>query len=342
MRPDALRPATKKAASKAKKLKTRLSRGEKRDRKRIAETAVVYDAAPVERTAAAIFFFWRRRGEAAGTGREEQVADREHRRGRLAGHLGRLRRGGAPRPRSRPALGRALDGANHQIDIIRSEAKRRGIEISVVVDLVHVMEYVWGATWCFFSEGDPAAEAWVAEEGSGRLGGQGRHRRRCDPAQGDLPRPQPKKSRKKEADDCARYLKNKAPYLDYPKALANGWPIATGVIEGACCHLVRDRFDITGARWSLEGAEAMLKLRAVRANGDWPSYWRYHLAEEHKRVHESRYADGVIPQAASIAFPSPREPHPYPIAPGPSCWRSSPTQTVMPPSMTRNASSSAL
>lgn len=72
-------------------------------------------------------------------------------------------------------------------------------------------------------------------------------------------------SRRKKADDCARYLKNMRRYLDYPRALAQGWPIATGVIEGACRHLVRDRFDITAGRWSLDGAEAMLKLRAVRA-----------------------------------------------------------------------------
>jgi hypothetical protein len=74
--------------------------------------------------------------------------------------------------------------------------------------------------------------------------------------------------------------------------------VATGVIEGACRHVVRDRFDITGARWSLPGAEAMLKLRTVRTNGDWIEYWRFHLGEEHRRVHESRYADGLIPLAA--------------------------------------------
>jgi hypothetical protein len=70
------------------------------------------------------------------------------------------------------------------------------------------------------------------------------------------------------------------------------------VIEGSCRHIIRDRFDITGARWSLEGAEAMLKLRAVRANGDWACYWRHHLAQERKRVHESRYANRIIPAAA--------------------------------------------
>ncbi|MGQ0521008.1 MAG: ISKra4-like element ISThio1 family transposase, partial [Actinomycetota bacterium] len=52
------------------------------------------------------------------------------------------------------------------------------------------------------------------------------------------------------------------------------------------------------ARWSVEGAEAVLKLRAVRANGDFDTYWRFHLDQERRRIHESRSADGVIPQAA--------------------------------------------
>ena len=90
----------------------------------------------------------------------------------------------------------------------------------------------------------------------------------------------------------------KARYLDYPTALNNGWPIATGVIEGACRHIVADRLDITGARWGLEGAEAILKLRALRSNKDFHAYWQYHLAQERRRVRESRYANSIIPQAA--------------------------------------------
>jgi len=97
---------------------------------------------------------------------------------------------------------------------------------------------------------------------------------------------------------CAAYLTNKARYLDYPTALKEGWPIATGVIEGACRHLVKDRMDLTGARWGLDGAEAVLKLRALRSNGDFDEYWAYHLTQERERVHESRYANKVIPRAA--------------------------------------------
>jgi hypothetical protein len=91
----------------------------------------------------------------------------------------------------------------------------------------------------------------------------------------------------------------KRPYLDYATALAKGWPIATGVIEGACRHLVKDRMDITGARWGLDGAEAILTLRALTANGDFEKYWPYHLRKEHERVHHARYREGVLLAALS-------------------------------------------
>jgi len=67
--------------------------------------------------------------------------------------------------------------------------------------------------------------------------------------------------------------------------LAAGWPIATGAIEGACRHLIGDRLDITGARWGLAGAEAVLRLRTLIDNGDFDSYWRHHTACEHQRLY---------------------------------------------------------
>ena len=84
-------------------------------------------------------------------------------------------------------------------------------------------------------------------------------------------------------------LGHKRPYLDYATALARGWPIATGVIEGACRHLIKDRLDITGARWSLPGAEAVLKLRALISNGDVEPYYTWHLQREHQRNLQARY-----------------------------------------------------
>ena len=85
------------------------------------------------------------------------------------------------------------------------------------------------------------------------------------------------------------YLTNKAPYLDYATALERGWPIATGVIEGACRYLVKDRMDITGARWSLPGAEAILKLRALITNGHFDEYWNWHQHQQQRRNHLNRY-----------------------------------------------------
>jgi hypothetical protein len=90
------------------------------------------------------------------------------------------------------------------------------------------------------------------------------------------------------------YLDAKLPYLNYHIALALGWPIATGVIEGCCRYLVKDRLDLTGARWSLTGAEAVLLLRAVITNGDFDQYWQYHLHRDHQRTHASRYKDQFV------------------------------------------------
>jgi hypothetical protein len=66
-------------------------------------------------------------------------------------------------------------------------------------------------------------------------------------------------------------------------------PIATGVIEGACRFVVKDRMDSLDASWGLAGAEAVLRLRTLRANGDFDAYWRFHL--ERERVHGGKIAE---------------------------------------------------
>ena len=297
MRPDALRPATMAAARKDKdKLTTRLSKGEQRNSKRMAELAVVYDAAPVPRTPADVFARSDddKKAPAPVAARKWLTASVvDSAKEVIAAAFDEAERRDPRHLRPWVCL---VDGAKHQIDVIRAEARRRGVEVGIVCDFIHVLEYLWGAAWCFFDEGDPAAGAWVAEKGLALLSGK------AGLVAGAIARKATalglEGAKRKKADDCTRYLKNKRPYLDYPRALAEGWPIATGVIEGACRHLVRDRFDLTGARWSLDGAEAMPKLRAVRANGDWDEYWRHHLAAERERVHASRYGGGVIPAAA--------------------------------------------
>jgi hypothetical protein len=299
MRHDALRPATAKAAANTNpKLATRLSKGEKRNRKRMAEVGAVYDATPAPRTPADILPATDIERADANPGPKiankwllASVVDDA---ATVVAHIfDEAQRRDPAHTRAWVAL---VDGNNHQIDRIRAEARARGVTVAIMLDFVHALEYLWKAVWCFYDEGDPAAEAWVRRHATALLAGRatrvaGAIRRQATTTGLD-PR------RRANADIAATYLTNKAAFLDYPTALEHGWPIATGVIEGACRHLVKDRMDITGARWGLPGAEAVLKLRALHSNGDWDEYWRYHLSQEKQRIHQSLYAADVIPQAA--------------------------------------------
>jgi hypothetical protein len=186
-----------------------------------------------------------------------------------------------------------VDGAEHQLGLIRAEAARRGVTIHTVIDLIHVLEYIWKAAWSLHPAGDPAAEDWVAVKALAVLAGDSA-RAAAEADAADLAAGQ-----RAGADACVRYLITKHEYLRYDQALAAGWPIATGVIEGACRHLIGDRLDITGARWGLQGAEAVLTLRAVISNGDLHEYWRYHLAREHQRLYPAQ------PRASTHSAPAP-------------------------------------
>ena len=83
----------------------------------------------------------------------------------------------------------------------------------------------------------------------------------------------------------AGYYRRNQPYMRYDEYLARGWPIGTGVVEGACGHLVKDRMQQAGMRWTQPGAQALLDLRAVRLNEDWDAYWQFHRRRQHARLY---------------------------------------------------------
>ncbi len=306
MRPDALRPATANAAAAAEsKLATRLSPGEKHGRKRMAELACVYDAVPVPRTPEDVISTpaqKRRRKKKAQDTKGKENRREPQAKGKwltasvtsdipavIAAAFGEAERRDPQHQRKRAVL---VDGNNTQIDAVTAEAARRGATVTIIIDFIHVLEYLWQAAWSFFDKGESAAEEWVADQARKILHGKARQvaagiRRRAT-TYGYSP------AERAGAGECARYLTAKAPFLDYPKALKEGWPIATGIIEGACRHIVKDRMDITGARWGLEGAEAILKLRALTASGDFGAYWIYHLRREHERIHHAKYRETYI------------------------------------------------
>ncbi len=94
----------------------------------------------------------------------------------------------------------------------------------------------------------------------------------------------------KKLDKVLTYLTNHRNQMHYDKYLEEGLPIATGVVESACGHLVKDRMEKSGARWIFDGAESMLRLRSIFANDDWQEYLEYHRLLEHERRYRLRYA----------------------------------------------------
>jgi hypothetical protein len=291
VRTEDLREATRKAAQTDRhRLRKRLSKGEKRNRKRMAEVAVVYDIAPHVRTVQDVIADLRpvhatrperprpknKRVWASVTKEMAQV---------IAEGFDEAERRDPGHRRRRVAL---VDGNRQQIKQIRKEAKRRGVDVALVLDFIHVAEYLWKAAYCFAPEGSTEAEAWVTGRLAEVLRGKSSSVAAGITRSATLRKLAP--ARRMAADKCAAYLLANRALLRYDQALAAGLPIATGVVEGACRHLVKDRMDITGARWSLDGADAVLRLRALRSCDDFDDYWRFHLARERQRNHLSRYA----------------------------------------------------
>lgn len=199
-----------------------------------------------------------------------------------------------------------VDGEPKQLRAVKAEARRAGVKVTILADIVHVLEYIWAAARALFGGSNVKAEKWVADRLlallMGRSGGDVAKTMRWWEA----------RDKKLDAaghaaiDKACAFLadRTRTRLLRYQDALRDGLPIATGVIEGACRHVVKDRMDRTGARWSLTGAEAVLRLRALRASKDFDDYWKFHLEREKDRNHASRYEDAKIPDP--LPAPKPR------------------------------------
>lgn len=299
MRRKALLEATRRAAElEQHKLTKRLSKGEKKNRKRMATVATVYGVEPHYRTPEDIV------SELGPVRLVETEAERPRPKDkRVWASLVKtpemvlreaFEEGLKRDPHKQQSWVALSDGNKKQLKLFRELAKEYGIALTIVLDIIHVLEYLWKATTVFNEESTPEAEQWVDERFLEVLRGRSSQVaagiRRSATLRG-LKKPQ-----RKAADTCASYLLKYRQYLDYNQYLDRGLPIATGVIEGACRYLVKDRMDITGARWGLERAEAVLRLRALRASGDFDSYWSFHEKREYERNHVALYADGQVPQ----------------------------------------------
>jgi hypothetical protein len=154
-----------------------------------------------------------------------------------------------------------------------------------ILDLFHVLEHLWKAAWCFFDEASQKerAEAWVEAKLrtllEGRVASVIRGLRVLATRRGL------RGKARKTVEQVTGYLERNRGRMRYDEYLAAGYPIGSGVVEGACRHLVKDRMERAGMRWRRQGAQAMLDLRATYLNGEWEAFWTYHVEREDDRLY---------------------------------------------------------
>jgi hypothetical protein len=154
---------------------------------------------------------------------------------------------------------------------------------TLVLDIIHVDEHLWQAGTALYGETDPQRAEWVEAQMLDILSSHSETViQRLEDRVASLAR---NNQAAKSLRQVAHYLRRNQPYMDYAEYLRRGWPIGTGVIEGTCRHLVKDRMELSGMRWTVSGAEALLALRAVNENGDWDDFHAFRRAQRHQRLY---------------------------------------------------------
>ncbi len=156
-------------------------------------------------------------------------------------------------------------------------------DVTEILDLIHVATYVWDAAHLFHPKNSKAAELFTRERLLKILKGEvdsvvrglrwmGTHRSLS-------------KKRANRLQRICTYFRNNARRMRYDQYLEEGYPIASGIIEGACRYVVKDRMERTGMRWILNGAHSMLALRSVHASGLWDEFTSFRIARERNRLY---------------------------------------------------------
>jgi hypothetical protein len=291
MRPEGLREATRKRREAAEnKHSTRLSKGEKRNAKRMAQVASIYHIDRFVRRPDEVYDECCRRCLVERKPRPRPVAKRiwasvEKDAATVIEDL--VTQAQKQDPKHKKEWVVLVDGQDAQINQIRAALKRAKSEAVIVLDIVHVIEYLWRAAHQFHKEGSQECEQWVEEKLKQVLAEGGKK------TAGSIRMSAAKRlsqAKQEVVESSAFYLAERDKYTNYRFYLQKGYPIGTGVIEGACRYLVKDRMDITGARWGLSGAESVLRLRSILKSNDLDAYWQYHVDQEYRRIHATKFA----------------------------------------------------
>jgi hypothetical protein len=264
----------------------RLKKGEKRTRKQMAYVGAVYSIAPFVRTADQVVDELRRKERHAERPRPQNK--------QVFAEMTRFREGEVIQGQVRCfahlallAIFRAsaktliclMDG-QRSLWALKDQWFSRAIG---VLDIFHVMERLWRVAHAFHGEGAREAELQVNRHLrlllEGKVGSViGLYKRM-------LPHYGLKGDRAKTVRETITYFENNKQYMQYDEYLAKGYPIGTGVVEGACRHFVKDRMELAGMRWEIEGAQAMLSLRALYLNDQWDDFVEYRIQTEQQELY---------------------------------------------------------
>ena len=165
-----------------------------------------------------------------------------------------------------------LDGANSLLSALTDVLRPIRNKV-IILDIIHVVEYIWLIAHLKYGEGNDLASQYVYEKVLLIL--RGNVSDYIEELHEEHKTGSWRTSQAEKFSKVITYLENHQPYMKYDEYLAKGYPIATGVVESACSHVVKDRMEISGARWGINGAEAILRLRSVAKSQDWDEYWDF-------------------------------------------------------------------
>jgi hypothetical protein len=184
-------------------------------------------------------------------------------------------------------------------EALQSRVETHLPDFTLILDFVHASEYLWDAANALHGEHSPKRDIWAEQQTLQLLSGQ------TQSVIAELVRlvqkPRWSQAKRKAFTSAANYFQRNQPYMHYKDYLANGWPIASGVIEGACRHLVKDRCELSGMRWTQDGAESLLHLRAVAENDDWDAYHQLRKEQRHLRLYGSPISDRNGPEQQALS-----------------------------------------
>jgi hypothetical protein len=262
----------------------RLGKGQKRGKKKEAVVTGLYTIAPYPRTPQEVVAALLQDSDGPEPAARPQPVDKELR-ATLAGKAVAMRRLAqraaqreGPQIEQRVAL---TDGA----EALQQQLVTHFPAYTLILDIIHATKYLWDTANALLGETHPQRLTWVQAYLEALVAGQ--TDAVISALEAEVQDPTCTATQRQAVRRTVGYYQRNRPYMHYDDDLARGWPIGTGVVEGACGHLVKDRMEQSGMRWTKAGAQAVLDLRAVRINGHWEAYWQFHRHQHHQRLYDT-------------------------------------------------------